>query len=48
VALDARVAQRLFRRFTLFVGASNLLDAGDPRLSPIAPRTFYGGAQVNY
>jgi outer membrane receptor for ferrienterochelin and colicins len=48
VALDARVSQRLLRRVTLFVGASNLLDAGDARLTPIAPRTFYGGAQVNY
>lgn len=48
MALDVRVAQKLLRRFTLFAGASNLLDAGDPRLLPIAPRTFYGGAQVNY
>jgi outer membrane receptor for ferrienterochelin and colicins len=48
VALDARVAQKLFRRFTVFAGATNLLDAGDAQLSPLAPRSFYGGAQVNY
>jgi outer membrane receptor for ferrienterochelin and colicins len=46
--LDARVAQKLFRRFTLFIGATNLLDEGDAVFLPIAPRTFYGGAQVNY
>jgi outer membrane receptor for ferrienterochelin and colicins len=48
VTLDARLAQQLFRRFTLFAGATNLLDQGDAELLPIAPRTFYGGAQVTY
>jgi outer membrane receptor for ferrienterochelin and colicins len=48
VTLDARVAQKLFRRFTLFIGASNLLDQGDDAFLPIAPRTFYGGAQATY
>lgn len=48
VTLDARVAQKLFRRFTLFIGASNLLDQGNDEFLPIAPRTFYGGAQATY
>jgi outer membrane receptor for ferrienterochelin and colicins len=48
VTLDARVAQQLMARLTLFLGASNLLDQGDDQFLPIAPRTFYGGAQVIY
>lgn len=46
-SLDLRVAQELLRgRLTLFVGADNLLNAGDASYLPLVPRLFYGGIQA--
>jgi outer membrane receptor protein involved in Fe transport len=47
-SIDARVAQIIGKRFTLFAGVKNLLDVGDPELLPVAPRTFYGGMIATY
>ncbi len=47
-SLDLRVSQGLLRYLTLFVGVENTLDAGDPLLNPLPPRTFYGGATIRY
>jgi outer membrane receptor for ferrienterochelin and colicins len=46
--LDARFSQGLLRYLTLFVGAENLLDAGDAELTLLAPRSFYGGLTLAY
>jgi outer membrane receptor for ferrienterochelin and colicins len=46
--LDARVSQGLLRYLTLFVGAENLLDAGDAEFTLLAPRSFYGGLTLAY
>lgn len=46
--IDVRVSQRFLRYVTAFVGAENLLDAGDAVVNRIAPRSFYGGINVRY
>lgn len=46
--LDLRISQGLLRYLTVFVGVENLLDAGDASLTPIAPRSFYGGITFAY
>ncbi|WP_181234526.1 TonB-dependent receptor plug domain-containing protein [Enhygromyxa salina] len=46
--VDARLSQGLLRYLTLFVGAENLLDAGDAEFTLIAPRSFYAGLSVAY
>jgi outer membrane receptor for ferrienterochelin and colicins len=46
--IDARVAQLIRKRFTLFAGIKNLLNVGDPVLLPVPPRTFYGGVTATY
>ena len=46
--IDLRVSQRFLRYLTAFVGVENLLDAGDAVLTPLAPRSFYGGLNVRY
>lgn len=48
VALSARAAKTLFGHFSIFIGAENLLDTGDPLVLPIAPRSFYGGLSARY
>lgn len=40
----ARIARRFGTSLELFMGVDNLLDGGDDRLDPIAPRTFHAGA----
>lgn len=47
-AIDARAEIGVLRRLTLFAGIENGLDQGDPRLLPIPPRSFYGGATARY
>lgn len=46
--IDARLSQGLLRYLTLFVGATNLLDAGDAEFTLLAPRSFYAGLTVAY
>jgi outer membrane receptor for ferrienterochelin and colicins len=46
--LEARVAKTFRKHLTLFIGAHNLLDAGDVRLTPLPPRMFYGGVAARY
>lgn len=46
--IDVRLSQGLLRYLTLFIGAENLLDAGDASLLPLAPRSFYGGLTFRY
>ena len=46
--LSARISQRVHRRLAVFAGVQNILDAGDPLTLPIAPRSFYGGAELSY
>jgi hypothetical protein len=48
VNLDVRLQQRLGDHLSTFVGADNLLDAGDPLLLPIAPRGVYAGVNGYY
>lgn len=43
VQLDARVAKDFGRHLTVFVQAENLLDAGDPELLTLQPRSFAAG-----
>lgn len=43
VDLRARVARRFGEQLELYVGAENLLGAGDAGFDPIAPRTLYAG-----
>jgi outer membrane receptor for ferrienterochelin and colicins len=47
-SLDVRLSQSLLRYLTAFIGAENLLDAGDASLTPLPPRSFYGGLTVRY
>jgi outer membrane receptor for ferrienterochelin and colicins len=46
--LDVRLSQGLLRYVTVFVGAENLLDAGDATLTLLAPRSFYAGLTITY
>jgi outer membrane receptor for ferrienterochelin and colicins len=46
--IDARMAQTIRKRFTLFAGIKNLLNVGDPVFLPVPPRTFYGGVIATY
>lgn len=47
--LDVRIAQTFWRdRITLFIGAENLLDAGNATTTPLPPRSFYGGITLRY
>ncbi len=46
--LSFRLAGDITEFFSLFVGVSNILDAGDPQLLPMPPRTFYGGMTATY
>jgi outer membrane receptor for ferrienterochelin and colicins len=39
----ARIARRFAAGLTFYLGVENLLDAGDDRFDPIAPRTLYAG-----
>lgn len=48
VNLDVRLQQRIGDHISTFVGADNLLDAGDPALLPIAPRGVYAGVNGFY
>ncbi len=41
--IDARIGQQIGDHLSVFVGAENLLDAGDPRYLNIQPRTVYAG-----
>jgi len=43
VLVDVRAEQGLGRSLSAFVGADNLLDAGDADLTPLLPRFFYAG-----
>jgi outer membrane receptor for ferrienterochelin and colicins len=47
-SLDARIAQRVGFGLRTFLSGENLLNAGDARFLPIAPRTFSGGIQLDY
>lgn len=47
VLWDARLELTLARYVAAFIGGQNLLDAGDPSLLPIAPRTLFVGIGVN-
>jgi outer membrane receptor for ferrienterochelin and colicins len=47
VELRARIAKRFPTGFGGFLGADNLLDAGDAGLDRIPPRTFYAGVEVH-
>ncbi|MEZ4429599.1 MAG: TonB-dependent receptor [Nannocystaceae bacterium] len=46
--VDVRVAETFLERYTLFLGADNLANAGDPVYSPLVPRSFYGGFTIRY
>jgi outer membrane receptor for ferrienterochelin and colicins len=46
--LDARIDQSLTRYASVFVGADNLLDAGNATTNPLTPRGFYGGATLRW
>jgi outer membrane receptor for ferrienterochelin and colicins len=48
IVVDARVAESIKQHVTLFIGAQNLVNAGDARFTPLAPRTFYGGVAGRY
>jgi outer membrane receptor for ferrienterochelin and colicins len=41
--IGARIARRFTGGFTFYLGVENLLDAGDDRFDPIAPRTLHAG-----
>jgi outer membrane receptor for ferrienterochelin and colicins len=47
VELRARIAKRFPGGLGGFVGADNLLDAGDAELDRIPPRTFYAGVELH-
>ncbi|MEZ4267472.1 MAG: TonB-dependent receptor [Myxococcota bacterium] len=44
--LGVRLAKRFGTHLSIFAGADNLLDAGDPVLMPIAGRSFYAGLEA--
>lgn len=46
--LDLRIEKTVGRHVALFAGADNLLDAGDPQLLPIIPRSIYAGINGTY
>lgn len=46
--MSARAETNITKFLTLYTGFNNLLDAGDSRLAPMPPRTFYGGATMTY
>ena len=47
-SIDLRLSQSFLRYASAYVGIENLLDAGDARTNPIAPRAFYGGLSFRY
>jgi len=47
-AVDARVETEVGMGVSVFAGVDNALDAGDPELLPIPPRSFYGGLTARY
>lgn len=46
--ISGRVAGDIASYLSVFAGAENLLGAGDAKLLPIPPRTFYGGMTARY
>jgi outer membrane receptor for ferrienterochelin and colicins len=46
--ISSRITGDIAKYLSVFVGAQNLLNAGDALLLPIAPRTFYGGMTARY
>lgn len=48
VLLEARIARDFGDHFTVFLRGTNLLNAGEIRFLPIAPRTLYAGIQGRY
>jgi outer membrane receptor for ferrienterochelin and colicins len=46
VEVRARVARRFGEHLAFFLGVENLLDAGDDRFDPMAPRTLYTGVEA--
>jgi outer membrane receptor for ferrienterochelin and colicins len=46
--MGLRVAKVVWRKMEVFLGADNLLGAGEEIYLPIAPRTFYGGLDFVY
>jgi hypothetical protein len=46
VLWDARLELAFSRQLAGFVGGQNLLDAGDVRFLPIAPRSLFVGLSV--
>jgi len=48
VELDARAQQALSKRFALFAGVDNILDAGDADRLPLTPRLFYAGVDGRF
>jgi hypothetical protein len=45
--LRARIAKRFTPGYGGFLGADNLLGAGDAELDPMLPPTFYAGIEVH-
>lgn len=48
VDISARAETNITKFLTLYTGFNNLLGAGESRLAPMPPRTFYGGATITY
>lgn len=48
VELDARAQQALSKRFAVFAGVDNILDAGDADRLPLTPRLFYAGVDGRF
>ena len=48
MTMNARVAQTVLERFTVFAGINNILDEYDTDFLPISPRVFYAGAAAKY
>lgn len=46
--LSTRAEAQITKYLTLYAGGNNLFDAGEPRLAPMPPRTFYGGVTMSY
>lgn len=47
-SVNGRMEQTILKRYKLFAGVNNLLNAGDVQFLPIAPRTFYLGMRARY
>lgn len=46
--IDVRANKSLFEYFSIYAGVDNVLDAGEPQVLPLPPRTVFAGITARY